>query len=218
MDHDSQAMLLKDYSTIHDRDKLRDILADVQLIGKSLLQSSQSTKKILDGDAAKMRHDIQMLQKRLEDQCYDLSCYGKQGWIIAEQDYPDEQSLVVHYEDRELKVTNSGDLTGNMLVYLLSCMLKVIGRRAIASRLPSRWPGTVYVYTEVARSTYHENESRVRVSTRKVAPDGLRRSNTLHLNKLPLGTKVKILTGQIKWLFVVQHNSRKSTNSSEMTD
>jgi len=203
MDHDSQAMLLKDYSTIHDRDELRDILADVQLIGKSLLQSSQSTKKILDGDAAKMRHDIQMLQKRLEDQCYDLSCYGKQGWIIAEQDYPDEQSLVVHYEDRELKVTNSGDLTG---------------RRAIASRLPSRWPGTVYVYTEVARSTYHENESRVRVSTRKVAPDGLRRSNTLHLNKLPLGTKVKILTGQIKWLFVVQHNSRKSTNSSEMTD
>jgi len=203
MDPGSQDILLRDYSTIQDREKLREILADVQLIGKSLLQSTQHTKQIFDADAAKLQHDVQTLQKRLEEQYHNLSCYGKQGWVIAEQDYPDEKSLVVLYEGRELKVTNSGALT--------DC-------RAIASKFPSRWPRTVYIYTEVATSTYQDHESRVRVSTKKVAPDGLRRSKALHLNKLPLGTKVRILTGQIKWLFVVQHNSRKSTNSSEMTD
>jgi len=218
MDPGSQDILLRDYSTIQDREKLREILADVQLIGKSLLQSTQHTKQIFDADAAKLQHDVQTLQKRLEEQYHNLSCYGKQGWIIAEQDYPDEKSLVVLYEGRELKVTNSGALTGSMPVYLPTRMLKVIDCRAIASKFPSRWPRTVYIYTEVATSTYQDHESRVRVSTKKVAPDGLRRSKALHLNKLPLGTKVRILTGQIKWLFVVQHNSRKSTNSSEMTD
>jgi len=139
----------------------------------------------------------------LPDHSYGLFSHEKnQQWIIAEQDYPDAQSLVVLFDDREVKVTESKSLEG---------------QRAIASRFPSRWPGTVYVYTKSALSKSQDSANRVRVSTKNVAPNGLRWSNTLHLNKLPLETKVKILTGQIKWLFVMQNDSRSSTNSSQMT-
>jgi hypothetical protein len=159
------------------------------------------------------------MNKHLSDHSYSLFPHEKnQQWIIAEQDYPDAQSLVVLFDDREVKVTESKSLEGIFIVAYSTCAtLRLAGQRAIASRFPSRWPGTVYVYTKSALSKSQDSANRVRVSTKSVAPDGLRWSNTLHLNKLPLETKVKIITGRIKWLFVMQNDSRSSTNSSQMT-
>ena len=62
----------------------------------------------------------------------------------------------------------------------------------------------------------HEADCRVRVSRKKGAPDGLRWTKTLHLNKLSLDTKVRILSGQIKWLFVLQTDSRRSTGAEDL--
>jgi hypothetical protein len=74
----------------------------------------------------------------------------------------------------------------------------------------------VYVYTENTLSMPRDTDCRVRVSRKKGAPDGLRWAKTLHLNKLSLDTKVRILSGQIKWLFVLQADSRRSTDTDEL--
>ena len=82
------------------------------------------------------------------------------------------------------------------------------------SRFPSRWPSTVYVYTERQISISHCSHARVRVTSRKAQPEGLKWSKTLYLNRLPLSTKLKILRGSIEWLFVTEADSRSSTEDS----
>jgi hypothetical protein len=99
MNNESREILFKNYSAVQDTDKLQNILKHVQHIGQSTLQSSE---------------------RRLKDQYYGLSSSGNQQWIIAEQDYPEEQSLVVLFDDREVKVTKAKNLIGIAFI----CALK----------------------------------------------------------------------------------------------
>ena len=172
MSNKPQNCLYQDYGSIQDRDKLQNIIKDIQDTAQTYIQRSSEREEELENTR----------------------------WLIAEQTYPEEQAQVVLFDNRQFKVTSAKELTG---------------RRAIASRIPSRWPSTVYVYTENTLPMLHDTDCRVRVSRKKGAPDGLRWSKTLHLNKLPLDTKVRILSGQIKWLFVMQADSRRSTESDD---
>ena len=70
------------------------------------------------------------------------------------------------------------------------------------------------MYTESSAATPKTSGSRVRITPKKREPKGLRWTKTLNLGKLPMETKIKILCGNIEWLFVSQADSRRSTSES----
>lgn len=193
-----QARLLHhdDYANAQSENELHQTSRDSQGDAQDRTGSSDA---ILGPQDARATNQAQRPQRRksIQSPCTCVLAEEDQ-WLVAEQGYPDGRAPVVSFDDHDFQVKSAGDLKG--------C-------RAIASKLPSRWPGTVYVYTQSALSASSPlaNHHRVRVSGKKGAPEGLRWSKTLHLSKLPLLTKIRILSGRIKWLFVVPEDAQRAT-------
>lgn len=90
-------------------------------------------------------------------------------------------------------------------------------RSLFLSRFLSRWPGKIYVYTDNAVAVSQGSQPRRRITSKKGQPANLRWSKTLHLEKLPIGTKLGIISGRIQWLFVTHADSRSSTESDDVS-
>lgn len=70
------------------------------------------------------------------------------------------------------------------------------------------------MFIESSAATSKISGSRVRITSKKREPKGLRWMKTLDLGKLPMETKIKVLCGNIEWLFISQADSRRSTSES----
>jgi hypothetical protein len=212
---------------IGNSDTLQTIFKELQesgtLVSRDLneVHSEAEAYKVLHRGIRQLRADISSRDKKLYDLSYCTCSLEGSLWTLAEQDYPVSKSRVIFYTDRGFHVIEAGAdaLKGEVLQDLptISYDLTSQDKRVIISRLPSRWPGKVYVYTESDVITSQKSDYRVRITTQKVGPDGLRWSKTLHLEKLDVETKIQILLGRIKWLFILQGDSRKPTVSSDET-
>lgn len=200
MTEDSGMCLYQDYRDIDDLSTLQGIIRDCQSAGQTALERCSS---LSSRECTQETNIAETMDGR------NVSQNNYSQWLLAEGSYLNGRSPVVFLDDREFDVKRAETLKGKFQYYSLKKILSLVGRPVIASKLPSRWPGTVYVYTQSALSAPQDTTLRACVSRKKGAPDGLRWSKTLHLNKLPLETKVRILSGRIKWLFVVQADSRQ---------
>jgi hypothetical protein len=76
-------------------------------------------------------------------------------------------------------------------------------RGAIYSRLPSRVATTIHVFVESVTRCTIGLPRKFRISTRKTAPPGFIPHWTIHLNQISWSTKFKMLSGQIKWFYIL---------------
>lgn len=190
-------------STIDDVDKLR-------AIGKDLQERTRTTEV-----------DNEVLRKRLQTQDSSIqsleSCLNSDDeplWIAAEDDYPEQDSKVVYFDGRDFQVTLAKHLSGKSLVWNNCRKITKEDHRVTVSKLRTKWPGAIYMYTESSAATPKTLGSRVRITSKKREPKGLRWTKTLNLGKLPIETKMRVLCGNIEWLFVSQADSRRSTSES----
>lgn len=123
----SQDCLYHDYGNIQDRDKLQNIIKDIQTTAQTVIRRNSDREE--------------ELQKTLATQSEHLSSshYGPYSddeprWLIAEQGYPEEQAQVVLFDDRKFKVTSAKDLTGTLFLLNLSAAqlkLKRVPRNSV---------------------------------------------------------------------------------------
>lgn len=107
------------YGNVEDRDKLRDVIRDIQTAGRSVLQDNDNLRKdvearesTLRSEIANLRKDVKARDKKIECQGYCTCSMDGSRWILAEQDYPEDDSRVVFFNDREFKVRSAGSLKG----------------------------------------------------------------------------------------------------------
>jgi hypothetical protein len=105
MANKSRDCLYQDYGSVQDRDKLQNIIKDIQTTAQTVIRRNSDREE--------------ELQKTLATQSEHLSsshsCMysdDEPRWLIAEQGYPEEQAQVVLFDDRKFKVTSAKDLTG----------------------------------------------------------------------------------------------------------
>jgi len=139
----------------------------------------------------------------------------QQRWVRADIDFPNvkaEHGLIFnghHMQDavvfnagtKVLTVQRIKDLQGNFAVY---------------SRLPSRVSRTIYVWIESITDPSAAPVPHYRVTDKDETPEGSMYHLTIHLDRLHMTEKLRILTGQIRWLFILK-TGRLGTGSSSET-
>ena len=215
MSHLNEDFLERNFANCNDREKLKNIVQSLQGVGLSL----RAEKSSLQRRNSSLERKLNSRQHKSDDEeSGTLESWPSENlqscWTLAEQGYPSDGSLAVFYDGRNFTERQTSELKGKNSDFLAYMCLSCQDKRVVISRFPSWWPGTIYVFTEQHVAASKCPHSRVRVTSQKTPPDDLKWTKTLHLNRLPLRTKMKILSGQIKWLFITEADSRSSTEDS----
>jgi hypothetical protein len=97
--------LYQDYGNIQDRDKLQNIIKDIQVTAQTYIRSSSEREEELENTLATRK------EQSPDPHCC-LYSEDEPRWLIAEQTYPEEQAQVVLFDNRRFKVTSAKELTG----------------------------------------------------------------------------------------------------------
>jgi hypothetical protein len=128
------------------------------------------------------------------------SCFGEQS------KYP--TVMVYNRSGRSLETRDREDLKSKFAIArTVSPLLKPRKDECgvIYSRLPSQRCNTVHVFVEYTAVPYSGSSQKFRVSTNARPPPGFVQYCTIHLKRLSWGTRVKVWTGQIKWLYILRN-------------
>ena len=188
-------------------DNLRAVAEDLQQCYISIIEEALQRQKRLKSTM----HDG---SKPYEFHSSRRSSTVHSNWILSENEYPAQNSSVIYFDGRQIRVSITSDLNGKWYKAAYDDCISDLctDNPAIISKLPSRWSRTVYVYTDSLRST--DSNAYFQVTSDKANNKSLRWLKTIHLGKLPAEVRFKVLLGNIKWLFIADNDSRSSTESS----
>ncbi|KAI0532206.1 hypothetical protein GGR58DRAFT_507664 [Xylaria digitata] len=203
--------LLKFQPEQYDHNKLNQDVRELQRlvraknteISELRLQLSKSTRTVVSQGQDKgttrvgREHREQLIAfsgiQDGEAQESQFHSFNSQRWIRAQKDYPDDMSCF----GRRYPTVLVYDLHEEN--FYLCRVNEPPDPKAIISRLPSRWCSAIHAYIEIdARSPTHQ----VKVTTKQRANIGMIHYCSIRLRKLSNVTRLRILLGEIRWLFI----------------
>jgi hypothetical protein len=182
-----------------------------------LLQSCKAHRKFLNETLSDIKH-LQTERNRRQRVC---SFPDSISSIRADIDSPEDTSSFLCFGDRPKFSTIIAFKPGHYLEAqdlvefqselkndwscsgLLRWRAEEAGDRVIFSRLPSRKGNIIYVFVESSATGTSSPAKKYRLSTKATPPDGFVTHWTIHLSRLDWIARVKIWTGQIKWVYIL---------------
>jgi len=144
----------------------------------------------------------------IEGQKHLIRRLSNPRWILAEQDYPVASTPWNCFPSRSTTVLVYDMSTRNLGVEEQN---ELRDRNAIVARLPSKRPTAVHVYQESQAWRDQTSSYRVRLTTKYQDIEGLMFDRTIYLNHLSIKSKASIITGVIKWLFILRTSNDDSS-------
>jgi hypothetical protein len=218
MEHELSDVLNRSFDRCENVEKLREVVKDLQDCNRALKTriDNHSRKDISDQKILEDRErDITAREKTLNLRVNRSGSICPSTWILASSDYPVERTLVLYHDGRDFEIRNAGQFEGKFITNPKDNSESYIGQHMIVGTIPSRWRNTVYVHTQSCGSKSAGSKPPC-VTSSKRPPEGLRWSRTLHLGKLPIGTKFRLMSGNIKWLFVTQNVSPRPSKVASL--
>lgn len=210
-----------------DRDKLMNFARDLQNLANEqndlivtlrekadkIEDESEKRTKASEEEIARVRREVQMLSEKEHGPAAEVSAFQKAEeqenyfgslstplWIRAEHDYPDEAYFSCFH--RKFPTVLVYDPKPDSLT--AQSVQDLQGQRAIISRLPSRWSRAIHVHIERMSMNVTASNCRVRVTTKDRTVKGLEYYCTINLKHIAWDTKLNMLLGNIRWLFILR--------------
>jgi len=210
-----------------DRDKLINFARDLQKLAneqKDLIDTlrekadkiedeSKKRTKANEEEIARVRREVQMLSEKEREPAAEVSAFQKAEeqenyfgslsaplWIRAEHDYPDEAYFSCFHRKFPTVLVYDPKLDS----LTAQSVQDLQGQRAIISRLPSRWSRAINVHIERMSTNVTASNCRVRVTTKDRTIKGLEYYCTINLKHIAWDTKLNMLLGNIRWLFILR--------------
>jgi len=161
-----------------------------------------------------MIDDLDNLQAAVSRNTNLDSLWVRPDWNRAEQDWPAKPEFgcfstrtpeVLVFDTEAKKFSNQN-------------MENLRGKPVIFCRLPSRLSRTIFVWATKEESARPRPLPRYMVTKDSRQPNGVTEISRINLAKISSMTRVKILTGHIKWLFIVSLNSKEKQSLRSNTD
>jgi len=210
-----------------DRDKLINFARDLQKLAneqKDLIDTlrekadkiedeSKKRTKANEEEIARVRREVQMLSEKEREPAAEVSAFQKAEeqenyfgslsaplWIRAEHDYPDEAYFSCFHRKFPTVLVYDPKLDS----LTAQSVQDLQGQHAIISRLPSRWSRAINVHIERMSTNVTASNCRVRVTTKDRTIKGLEYYCTINLKHIAWDTKLNMLLGNIRWLFILR--------------
>ena len=208
-----------------------DLIVTLREKADKIEDESKKRTKANEEEIARVRREVQIPSEKERGPAAEVSAFQKAEeqenyfgslstpmWVRAEHDYPDEAYFscfhrkfptVLVYDPKPDSLTAQSvqDLQGNLKDFFggnLTDNSNVIGQRAIISRLPSRWSRAIHVHIERMSTNVTASNCRVRVTTKDRTVKGLEYYCTINLKHIAWDTKLNMLLGNIRWLFILR--------------
>lgn len=219
--------LLQQKLDAFDRDKLMNLARDLQNLANEqndlivtlrekadkIEDESKKRTKANEEEIARVRREVQIPSEKERGPAAEVSAFQKAEeqenyfgslstplWIRAEHDYPDEAYFSCFH--RKFPTVLVYDPKKDSLT--AQSVQDLQGQRAIISRLPSRWSRAIHVHIERMSTNVTASNCRVRVTTKDRTVKGLEYYCTINLKHIAWGTKLNMLLGNIRWLFILR--------------
>jgi len=210
-----------------DRDKLINFARDLQNLANEqndlivtlreksdkIEDESKKRTKADEEEIARVRRELQMLSEKEREPAAEVSAFQKAEeqenyfgslstplWIRAEHDYPDEAYFSCFHRKFPTVLVYDPKLDS----LTAQSVQDLQGQRAIISRLPSRWSRAIHVHIERMSTNVTASNCRVRVTTKDRTVKGLEYYCTINLKHIAWDTKLNMLLGNIRWLFILR--------------
>lgn len=218
--------LLQQKFDAFDRDKLIKFARDLQKLAneqKDLIDTlrgkadkiedeSKKRTKANEEEIARVRREVQMLSEKECEPAAEVSAFQKAEeqenyfgslstllWVRAEHDYPDEAYFSCFHRKFPTVLVYDPKLDS----LTAQSVQDLQGQRAIISRLPSHWSRAIHVHVERMSTNVTASNCRVRVTTKDRTVKGLEYYCTINLKHIAWDTKLNMLLGNIRWLFII---------------
>lgn len=219
--------LLQQKFDAFDRDKLMNLARDLQNLANEqndlivtlrekadkIEDESKKRTKANEEEIARVRREVQIPSEKERGPAAEVSAFQKAEeqenyfgslstplWIRAEHDYPDEAYFSCFH--RKFPTVLVYDPKQDSLT--AQSVQDLQGQRAIISRLPSRWSRAIHVHIERMSTNVTASNCRVRVTTKDRTVKGLEYYCTINLKHIAWDTKLNMLLGNIRWLFILR--------------
>jgi len=219
MSSPSNQIVFQDLGSL-DADKLREVGRDLQLFvqlrDKEIDTLREQVKALKNNPGRQADTDeIEITrtkgQQRLEEEEF-FGPWSSPRWIRAEHDDPDDTTMFCfRRKTPEVVVYDFRDDA-----FEIASVKALLTESAIITRLPTRISKKLYVYVESASDRGSTSNPRVQITTKPRTPKGFMFHSAINLQQLSTPVKLSIITGRIKWLFILGYpgDSRASTGES----
>ncbi|OCK91991.1 uncharacterized protein K441DRAFT_191407 [Cenococcum geophilum 1.58] len=219
--------LLQQKFDAFDRDKLMNFARDLQNLANKqndlivtlrekadkIEDESKKRTKANEEEIARVRREVQIPSEKERGSAAEVSAFQKTEeqenyfgslstplWIRAEHDYPDEAYFSCFHRKFPTVLVYDPKLDS----LTAQSVQDLQGQRAIISRLPSRWSRAIHVHIERMSTNVTASNCRVRVTTKDRTVKGLEYYCTINLKHIAWDTKLNMLLGNIRWLFILR--------------
>lgn len=190
-----------------------DLIVTLREKADKIEDESKKRTKANEEEIARVRRELQMLNEKEREPAAEVSAFQKTEeqenyfgslstplWIRAEHDYPDEAYFSCFHRKFPTVLVYDPKLDS----LTAQSVQDLQGQRAIISRLPSRWSRAIHVHIERMSTNVTASNCRVRVTTKDRTVKGLEYYCTINLKHIAWDTKLNMLLGNIRWLFILR--------------
>ncbi|KAF8853924.1 hypothetical protein BDZ45DRAFT_806267 [Acephala macrosclerotiorum] len=177
-----------------------------------LVEAANSLRTAYHDCLAEKERQHEELARALRANSFPLSTASielQPTWIRAELDSPGDTTFSCFGEKSKYPDVLVYDCNGSSLETRSRESLKE-EQGVIYSRIPSQRTNAVHLFVECSATVANGSPRKFRISTNDRVPTGFVPHCTIHFKRLRWGTRWKLLTGQIKWLFILRNKDTRA--------